>query len=177
MDCSVEPTRHAGVWNITTTDFFFPLVEDPYLQGRIGCCNVLSDLYAMGVTDCDRCPPVFPQPKPQFLFVSPLSHPPPRPFPLTPQTSMLMLVAASLDMPADIRLTCTGHMMRGFNDVAVAAGSKAPPPLLHNTTVYPFRFSTHNRARHPSHPLPHRLSAAKPSTTPGPSSAALRRPS
>ena len=57
MDCSVEPTRHAGVWNITTTDFFFPLVEDPYLQGRIGCCNVLSDLYAMGVTDCDRCAP------------------------------------------------------------------------------------------------------------------------
>lgn len=91
MDCSVEPTRHAGVWNITTTDFFFPLVEDPYLQGRIGCCNVLSDLYAMGVTDCD---------------------------------SMLMLVAASLDMPAEHRLTCTGHMMRGFNDVAVAAGTK-----------------------------------------------------
>jgi len=60
MDCSVEPTRHAGVWNITTTDFFFPLVEDPYLQGRIGCCNVLSDLYAMGVTDCDRCPPLPP---------------------------------------------------------------------------------------------------------------------
>ena len=57
MDCSVERTRHAGVWNITTTDFFFPLVEDPYLQGRIGCCNVLSDLYAMGVTDCDRCAP------------------------------------------------------------------------------------------------------------------------
>jgi selenide,water dikinase len=100
MDCSVEPTRHAGVWNITTTDFFFPLVEDPYLQGRIGCCNVLSDLYAMGVTDCDN---------------------------------MLMLVAASLDMPADLRLVCTGHMMRGFNDVAVAAGTKVP--VLENYKV------------------------------------------
>ena len=63
---------------------------------------------------------------------------------------MLMLVAASLDMPADYRLVCTGHMMRGFNDVAVAAGSKAPPPLLHNTTAYPFRFPPHTQPRTPS---------------------------
>lgn len=34
-------------------DFFYPLVDDPYLQGRIGCANVLSDLYAMGVTKVD----------------------------------------------------------------------------------------------------------------------------
>lgn len=138
MDCSVEPTRHAGVWNITTTDFFFPLVEDPYLQGRIGCCNVLSDLYAMGVTDCDRCldaplpaaassllsPPSALQTVLLFLVSllapEPLIH---RLF-LNPARSMLMLVAASLDMPAEYRLTCTGHMMRGFNDVAVAAGTK-----------------------------------------------------
>ena len=110
MDCSVEPTRHAGVWNITTTDFFFPLVEDPYLQGRIGCCNVLSDLYAMGVTDCDRC---------TRLFAPSVASPH-----LILRRSMLMLVAASLDMPQETRLVCTGHMMRGFNDVAVAAGSK-----------------------------------------------------
>jgi hypothetical protein len=134
MDCSVEPTRHAGVWNITTTDFFFPLVEDPYLQGRIGCCNVLSDLYAMGVTQCDRC--FSPPPRPH--------HDPPTSRPahittlafavhasdfltiLAPFCSMLMLVAASLDMPAELRLTCTGHMMRGFNDVALAAGTKVP---------------------------------------------------
>lgn len=38
---------------ITTTDFFYPLVTDPYLQGRIACCNVLSDLYAMGIERCD----------------------------------------------------------------------------------------------------------------------------
>lgn len=24
------------------------------LQGRIACANVLSDLYAMGITDCDN---------------------------------------------------------------------------------------------------------------------------
>lgn len=38
---------------ISTIDFFYPLVEDPYIQGRIACCNVLSDLYAMGVTRID----------------------------------------------------------------------------------------------------------------------------
>lgn len=39
---------------ISTTDFFYPLVEDPYMQGRIACCNVLSDLYAMGVNRVDH---------------------------------------------------------------------------------------------------------------------------
>lgn len=29
-------------------------MDDPYLQGKIACANVLSDLYAMGVTDCDN---------------------------------------------------------------------------------------------------------------------------
>jgi len=39
---------------ISTTDFFYPLVEDPYLQGRISCCNVLSDVYAMGIPRVDH---------------------------------------------------------------------------------------------------------------------------
>lgn len=26
----------------------------PFFQGRIACANVLSDLYAMGVTECDN---------------------------------------------------------------------------------------------------------------------------
>lgn len=39
---------------ISTTDFFYPLVEDPYIQGRIACCNVVSDLYAMGVDRVDH---------------------------------------------------------------------------------------------------------------------------
>mmetsp|Transcript_24870 Transcript_24870/g.53889 ORF Transcript_24870/g.53889 Transcript_24870/m.53889 type:complete len:305 (+) Transcript_24870:158-1072(+) len=53
MDCSVQKSRHPGILLVSTTDFFFPLVDDPYLQGRIGCANVLSDMYAMGVQDCD----------------------------------------------------------------------------------------------------------------------------
>ena len=39
---------------IQTTDFFYPLVDDPYVMGKIACANVLSDLYAMGVTECDN---------------------------------------------------------------------------------------------------------------------------
>jgi len=35
LDCSIRQTRQ-GHYAISTTDFFFPLVESPYLQGRIG---------------------------------------------------------------------------------------------------------------------------------------------
>lgn len=33
MDCSVQPTKVPGVSLVTTTDFFYPLVECPYVQG------------------------------------------------------------------------------------------------------------------------------------------------
>lgn len=52
LDCSVRKTRQ-GHYSISTTDFFFPLVDSPYIQGRIGAANVLSDLYAEGVEHCD----------------------------------------------------------------------------------------------------------------------------
>jgi len=52
LDCSVRKTRQ-GHYAISTTDFFFPLVDSPYLQGRIGAANVLSDLYAEGTDRCD----------------------------------------------------------------------------------------------------------------------------
>jgi len=64
-DCSVtdymgptNTTEENGVLSetklISTTDFFYPLVEDPYMQGRISCCNVLSDVYAMGISRIDH---------------------------------------------------------------------------------------------------------------------------
>jgi len=31
-----------------------PLVDDPYTQGKIGACNVLSDMYALGVLEVDN---------------------------------------------------------------------------------------------------------------------------
>eukprot|EP01129_Flabellula_baltica_P002822 TRINITY_DN12725_c0_g1_i1.p1 TRINITY_DN12725_c0_g1~~TRINITY_DN12725_c0_g1_i1.p1 ORF type:complete len:313 (+),score=77.14 TRINITY_DN12725_c0_g1_i1:184-1122(+) len=54
MDCSVVPLGRHGLSLISTTDFFNPLVDDPYIQGQIGCANVLSDLYAMGIVHCDN---------------------------------------------------------------------------------------------------------------------------
>ena len=61
MDCSIVPlptncidkTTGESLVLVSTTDFFFPSVEDPYLQGRIGAANVLSDMYSMGITDVD----------------------------------------------------------------------------------------------------------------------------
>lgn len=54
LDSCVIPLRHSGLNLIQTTDFFYPLIEDPYLMGKIACANVLSDLYAMGVTEIDN---------------------------------------------------------------------------------------------------------------------------
>ncbi|VDK76940.1 unnamed protein product [Litomosoides sigmodontis] len=54
LDSCVIPLRHKGLFLVQTTDFFYPLVDDPYLMGRITCANVLSDLYAMGVVNCDN---------------------------------------------------------------------------------------------------------------------------
>ncbi|EFO27024.2 selenide [Loa loa] len=54
LDSCVIPLRHQGLFLVQTTDFFYPVVDDPYLMGRITCANVLSDLYAMGVVDCDN---------------------------------------------------------------------------------------------------------------------------
>lgn len=81
----------SGYFTVSTTDFFFPLVEDPYTQGRIAACNVLSDMYAVGATRVD---------------------------------TVLMLLAACLDMVEVERDVVTVHMMRGFSDCVREAGSR-----------------------------------------------------
>ena len=114
MDASITPLRHGGLSLVQTTDFFYPLVEDPYMQGtfevkrkipfeclvssnlylifpgKIACANVLSDLYAMGVTECEN---------------------------------MLMLLAVSTKMTEKERDVVVPLMMRGFKDCALEAGS------------------------------------------------------
>jgi selenide,water dikinase len=35
---------------ISTTDFFMPIVDDPFTFGRIAAANAISDIYAMGGT-------------------------------------------------------------------------------------------------------------------------------
>lgn len=52
-DCSVVDIPNSNFATVSTCDFFYPLVDDPYNQGKIACCNVLSDLYAMGMTRVD----------------------------------------------------------------------------------------------------------------------------
>src|SRR5207248_7609074 len=50
-----ETGDDAAVWQIddnlcivATTDFFMPVVDDPYDFGRIAATNAISDIYAMG---------------------------------------------------------------------------------------------------------------------------------
>src|SRR5947209_2472475 len=52
-----ETSDDAAVWRlndhqalVATTDFFMPVVDDPYDFGRIAATNALSDVYAMGGT-------------------------------------------------------------------------------------------------------------------------------
>ena len=37
-----------GTAIISTTDFFMPIVDDPFTFGRIAATNAISDIYAMG---------------------------------------------------------------------------------------------------------------------------------
>src|SRR5512137_1178615 len=39
-----------GTALISTTDFFMPIVDDPFDFGRIASANAISDVYAMGGT-------------------------------------------------------------------------------------------------------------------------------
>ena len=52
-----ETSDDAAVWKlndqqalVATTDFFMPVVDDPYDFGRIAATNAISDIYAMGAT-------------------------------------------------------------------------------------------------------------------------------
>ena len=52
-----ETGDDAAVWQlddktciIATTDFFMPMVDDPFDFGRIAATNAISDIYAMGGT-------------------------------------------------------------------------------------------------------------------------------
>jgi selenide,water dikinase len=51
----IQSKKYKDYYIVSTTDFFYPLVEDPLLQGKIAAANVLSDMYALGVTDIDNC--------------------------------------------------------------------------------------------------------------------------
>src|SRR4030067_1411066 len=51
----IENSDDAAVYQINehqalvfTNDFFAPIVDDPYIYGRVAAANALSDVYAMG---------------------------------------------------------------------------------------------------------------------------------
>lgn len=55
MDSAIIPlTRHKNLFLVQTVDFFYPLLDDPKTMGKIALANVLSDVYAVGVTKIDR---------------------------------------------------------------------------------------------------------------------------
>lgn len=58
-DCSSMPIANSSKLLVSTCDFFYPLVDDPYNQGKIAACNVLSDLYAMGIVDINTVLMIF----------------------------------------------------------------------------------------------------------------------
>ena len=95
MDCAVIPSkRHRGFVTVSTCDFFYPNVESPFVQGQIAAANVLSDMYAMGVTDID---------------------------------SVLMILAASLDMDERTRMIVARQFILGFDATTVRAAVAEHP--------------------------------------------------
>ena len=53
-DCSITPIRRGGLASISSSEMFYPLIDDPYMMGRIACCSLLSDLYALGIQEVDN---------------------------------------------------------------------------------------------------------------------------
>lgn len=55
MDCAVVPLKRFSTLSLVqTVDFFYPLIDDPHIMGKIALANVVSDVYAVGVTELDK---------------------------------------------------------------------------------------------------------------------------
>ena len=54
IDCSIIPIRRGGLVTISSSEIFYPTIDDPYMMGRIACCSLLSDLYALGIQEVDN---------------------------------------------------------------------------------------------------------------------------
>ena len=54
LDSAILPVRSVPNLRIVqSTDFFYPIVDDPEVMGMVTVSNVLSDLYATGTTQTD----------------------------------------------------------------------------------------------------------------------------
>lgn len=54
IDCTITPIRKGGLCIVSNTDMFYPILDDPYIMGRVAAISLLSDLYATGVVDVDN---------------------------------------------------------------------------------------------------------------------------
>ena len=55
LDSAILPLKVAPELRmVQSTDFFYPIVDDPFIMGLITVSNVLSDLYATGVCEIDN---------------------------------------------------------------------------------------------------------------------------
>ena len=55
MDASVTPLRHGGLSLVQTTDFFYPLVDDPYMMGEWRCQMYRTRLFSFKLCDEQKC--------------------------------------------------------------------------------------------------------------------------
>ncbi|ESO06545.1 hypothetical protein HELRODRAFT_184938 [Helobdella robusta] len=54
MDACITPIRHGGLSLVQTASCLYPIIDDPYMLGKIVGSAVMSNLFAMGVTECDN---------------------------------------------------------------------------------------------------------------------------
>lgn len=54
MNAAIVPVGKGNFSLVQTIDYVYPVIDDPFYMGKIACSDVLSDLYATGVTDCDN---------------------------------------------------------------------------------------------------------------------------
>ncbi|KAK2579301.1 hypothetical protein KPH14_008256 [Odynerus spinipes] len=50
-DTSVTKLEHSDLYLVETSDLLHPIIDDPYIMGKIACASVLSGIYALGVAE------------------------------------------------------------------------------------------------------------------------------
>lgn len=53
MDSSVIALKR-DLFLVQSVDFFYPLIDDPFMLGKIALANVVSDVFAVGATEIDQ---------------------------------------------------------------------------------------------------------------------------
>uniref|UniRef100_A0A182KF80 PurM-like C-terminal domain-containing protein n=1 Tax=Anopheles christyi TaxID=43041 RepID=A0A182KF80_9DIPT len=53
LDSSVIALKH-DLFLVQSVDFFYPLIDDPFMLGKIALANVVSDVFAVGATEIDQ---------------------------------------------------------------------------------------------------------------------------